>query len=336
MDEPSEVKFVAKQHISLPEVIVLSMNMHGIIEIPGFPELERMSSLKRKRPISDLLHPIYVERIPKEMTLIKMNATALGVPNYQRMEEAIKYNQLIMDVLEKYPRIKAGTERDISICEQFVREVAGLIKDEYIKYHLTHCSDATPSDACLKTYFDGRQEDLPIRQAFIQQLLSPFSYTTKVYHSGDRFTNKAYTRETQHMRAFEKKFSKDLECTILNKYGQKDLLGLLSPQLKVVDAAQLEDEHYLHLSNIIHALKLYGVKTILLFDLTCSVLADKNTFYYLGNDYPRLQNIYTIEDLESRLLTQNPENFPGGSRFKRRKRSHKIVRKGKKSKHDLL
>ena len=246
MTETSDdIHFVLDKRISLPKVIVLSMNMHGIIEIPGFPELERMSSLKKPRPISDLLHPIYVERIPEEITLIKMNATALGVPNYQRVEEAIKYNQLIMDVLDTYPRIKAGTETNISICVQFVREVAGLIKDEYIKYHLTHSADSTPDPACLKKYFDGRQEDLPIREAFIQQLLSPYSYTTKVYHSGDKYTNKAFTRETQHMRAFETKFSKDLECTILNKYGQKDLLGLLSPHLKVVDESQLEDEHYL-------------------------------------------------------------------------------------------
>lgn len=325
MTETTHIHFVLDKRISLPKVIVLSMNMHGIIEIPGFPELERISSLKKPRPISDLLHPIYVERIPEEMTLIKMNATALGVPNYQRVEEAIKYNQLIMDVLDQYPRIKAGTETNISICEQFVREVAGLIKDEYIKYHLTHSADATPDPTCLKKYFDGRQSDLPIREAFIQQLLSPYSYTTKVYHSGDRYTNKAFTRETQHMRDFETKFSKDLECTILNKYGQKDLISLLSPYLKVLDTSQLKDDHYLHLSNIIHALNLYGVKTILLFDLTCSVLADKNTFYYIGNHYPRLQNIYTIEDLERRLL-HDPVNFPGGGRI----RKHKCSRHKKK------
>ena len=234
-----------------------------------------------------------------------------------------------MDVLEKYPRIKAGTEPNISICEQFVREVAGLIKDAYIKYHLTHGADSTPSQANLKKYFDDRQEDLHIREAFIQQLLSPYSYTTKVYRSGDRYTNKAYTRETDQLRKFKTKFSKDLECSILNKYGQKDLIGLLSPFLRHNDASQVEDAHYLHLSNIIHVLKLYGVKTILLFDLTCSVLADKNTFHYLGNEYPRAQNIYTIEDLERRLLTENPENFPGGG-FKGHRFSKKKNMRNKK------
>jgi len=330
MTETTDVQFVLDKHVSLPKVIVLSMNMHGIIEIPRFPELERISSLKRKRPMSDLLNPIYVERMPEEMTLIKMNATAVGVPNYQRVEEAIKYNQLIMDVLDSYPRIKAGTELNIATCEQFVREVAALIKEEYIKYHLTHSTDSTPSQANLKAYFDSRQEDLPIREAFIQQLLSPFSYATKVYRAGDRYTNKAYTRKTHHMREFDTKFSKDLECTILNKYGQKDLLGLLSKHLKVNESALVKDSHYLHLSNIIHALQLYGVKTILLFDLTCSVLADKNTFHYIGNDYPRVQNVYTIEDFERRLLTENPENFPGGGKSKNSRK--KIFAKRKKSK----
>jgi hypothetical protein len=331
MSEETDVKFVINKSISLPEVIVLSINLHGIIEIPGFPNLERLKSLKSETSIIDLLVPIHIDRIPEEMTLIKMNATALGVPNYQRVDEAIKYNKIILDILEKYPSIKAGIERDISICEMFVREAAAHIKEEYIKDHITHSDDTSRvSKSCLHKYFDGHQEDLHIREAFIQQLLSPYSYRTKLYRSGDRYTDKAFTRETKDTRDFDKKFSKDLECSILNKYGQKDLIGLLSPHLKLTDESQLEDTHYLHLSNIIHVLKHYGVKTILLFDLTCSVLADKNTRHYLGNEYPSAQNIYTIEDLERRLLTDNPVNFPGG-RF-RRKMSKKKIKNRKISK----
>lgn len=333
MTEETDVKFSMKTHLSLPEVIVLSMNMHGIIEIPGFPNLDRMKTLKSGDSIVDLLKPIFTGQIPQDMTLIKMNATALGVPNYQRVDEPVKYNQIIMDTLDKYPRIKAGTEKDISICEKFVREVAALIKEAYIKDHITHSDDTSRvSKSCLQKYFDGHQEDLHIREAFIHQLLSPYSYTTKVYRSGDVYTDKAFTRETKDSRTFENKFSKDLECSILNKYGQKDLIGLLSPHLKLTDESQLEDQHYLHLSNIIHVLKLYGVKTILLFDLTCSVLADKNTRHYLGDEYPLKQNIYTIEDLERRLLTENPEHFPGGRKISKKKnmKNRKISNRNKK------
>jgi hypothetical protein len=320
MTEETDVQFSIKTHLSLPEVIVLSMNMHGIIEIPGFPNLERMKTLKSGDSIVDLLKPIFTDQIPENMTLIKMSATSLGVPNYQRVDEAIKYNQIIMDTLEKYPLIKSGIEKNLSICEKFVREVASLIKEAYIKDHITHCDDTSRvSKSCLQKYFDGHQEDLHIREAFIQQLLSPYSYNTKVYHSGDVYTDKAFTRETKDSRTFEKKYSKDLECSILNKYGQKDLIGLLSPDLKLTDESQVEDDHYLHLSNIIHMLKHYGVKTILLFDLTCSVLADKNTRHYLGNEFPKKQNIYTIEDLESRLLTDNPQHFPGGRKISKKK-----------------
>ena len=331
MTEETDVKFVINKSISLPEVVVLSMNMHGIIEVPGFPELERIKTLKSGFSIVDLLIPINVDRIPEEMTLIKMNATALGVPNYQRVDEPVKYNQIIMDTLEKYPLIKEGIEKDISICEKFVREVAALIKDAYIKDHITHSDDTSRvSKACLQKYFDGHQEDLHIREAFIQQLLSPYSYRTKVYNSGDIYTDKAFTRETKDSRTFENKFSKDLECSILNKYGQKDLIGLLSPHLKLTDESRVNDHHYLHLSNIIHVLKHYGVKTILLIDLTCSVLADKNTRHYLGNDYPATQNIYTIEDLEKRLLTENPQHFPGGRNgLKRKVSKKKNIRKRK-------
>ena len=83
MSEETDVEFVINKSITLPEVIVLSMNMHGIIEVPGFPDLERMKTLKTGASIVDLLTPINVDRIPENMTLIKMNATALGVPNYQ-------------------------------------------------------------------------------------------------------------------------------------------------------------------------------------------------------------------------------------------------------------
>lgn len=338
MAEATDVEFVINKSLTLPEVIVLSMNMHGIIEIPGFPELDRITTLKTKTPLSDLLVPINVDRIPEEMTLIKMNATALGVPNYQRVDEPVKYNQIIMDLLESYPDIKAGTEKNILVCEKFVREVASLIKEAYIKDHITHNLETSRvSKACLKKYFDGHQEDLHIRKAFIQQLLSPYSYTTKVYRSGDLYTDKAFTRETKDTRMFNQKFSKDLECSILNKKGQKDLIGLLSPHLKLNDESQVEDDHYLHLSNIIHVLKHYGVKTILLFDLTCSVLADKNTRHYIGNQYPLAQNIYTLEDLESRLLTENPQNFPGGGLKRKvsKKKQKKIIKNRKVSKHFL-
>lgn len=338
MTEATDVEFVIHKSFTLPEVIVLSMNMHGIIEVPGFPELDRITTLKTKTPLSDLLVPINVDRIPKEMTLIKMNATALGVPNYQRVDEPVKYNQIIMDLLEKYPLIKSGTEKNILVCEKFVREGASLIKEAYIKDHITHNLETSRvSKACLKKYFNGHQEDLHIREAFIQQLLSPYSYTTKVYGSGDLYTDKAFTRETKDTRMFKQKFSKDLECSILNKKGQKDLIGLLSPHLKLNDESQVEDDHYLHLSNIIHVLKHYGVKTILLFDLTCSVLADKNTRHYIGNQYPLAQNIYTLEDLESRLLTENPQNFPGGGLKHKhsKKQTKKNIKNRKISKHFL-
>jgi len=330
MTESTDVKFDLTKSLSLPEVIVLSMNMHGVIEVPGFPDLARLSTLKSRPPFSELLIPINYNRVPEEMTLIKMSATAIGVPNYQKVEEAVLYNQIIMDTLEKYPLIKAGTEKDISNCHKFVRETSAIIKDEYIKYHITHSDEVSRvSKSDQQKYLDGHQEDIHIREAFIQQLLSPYSYKTKIYNSGDIYTDKAFTRETKDSRLFENKFTKDLECSILNKYGQKDLIGLLSPHLKLTDEALVEDDHYLHLSNIINVLKHYGVKTILFFDFTCSVLVDQNTFYMFGHHYPAQQNIYTIEDLGSHLLTDNPRHYPGGG-LKRNISKKKLSKRYKK------
>jgi len=311
------VKLVVRHDVRLPEVIVLSMNLHGIIEIE-MPDLSTTSKLREQIGLSDILHPRHVGQIPEDLTLIKMNAVALGVSNFLSPLEIRQEIDIIITELTnpKFANIANGTEKNVDVCKRFADIVALNMKHKIFR-NITGQPDTTRLtreniDTYLKLPKGSLTVDVEQRRAYFEQLMSNFSYTTKIYRPGDLYTDKAYTRECLKAKPFTVQMTGDLQCRVMNMRGQIDIIDFLFPELKVSQGSLLIDDNTIYLSSIINGLKAYGVKVVIFFDATCSVLGNLKTGDQLGRDYPENRNIYTIEDLGQRLLTNNPQNFPGG------------------------
>lgn len=318
----SKVRSVIKKDIRLPEVIVLSMNLHGIIEIE-MPDLSTTSKLREPIILSDILIPKYIGQIPPDITLIKMNAVSLGVSNFlSPLEIRQEIDMIIREISKsKYVNIEKGTEKNIEICKSFVDAVATNMKHQIFRNVTGHAETTLLTRENIETYIRLPKGILPPdaeqRRAYFEQLLTEFSYNTKIYRPGDLYTDKTYTRECVLAKRFNVEDAGELQCKVINMRGQMDIIDFLFPDLKVSQGTLLKDDHTIYLSSIINGLKAYGVKIIIFFDATCSVLGRLSTGAQLGRDYPENKNIYTIGDLRHRLLQTNPQNFPGGNRRKR-------------------
>ena len=340
-DGSKRVRHVIRPGYKLPEVIVLAMNFHGFIEIE-MPDLTKTSKLRDPVRLDDILRPNHIGQIPDGITLVKMNAVALGVSNYLSATEVRQEIDIIIRELDNPPfkNIENGTEKNVDVCKHFADSVAMNMKQQ-IFMNITGNTDTTrltrenidayiklgKSDSTSDSESDSTS-DSEQRYAYFDQLMSDFSYTSKIYRPRDLYTDKVYTRETIIAKRFNIQASGELQCRAMNMRGHIDIVDFLFPDLRVSQGSLIKDDNTIYLSSIIDGLKAYGVKIIIFLDSTCSVLGSLITGHQLGKEYPENRNIYRIADLGQRLLRDNPENFPGGSRNK--KTSKKI---GKKKKH---
>jgi hypothetical protein len=326
-----KIRHVVKKDIKLPDVIVLTMNFHGIIEME-MPDLITASKLREPIRLSDILIPKHIGTIPAGITLVKMNAVALGVSNFLSPPEIRQEIDMIITELSnpKFENIANGTEKNVEVCKNFSEVVAQNMKQQIFRNITGNVDTTRLTRDNIETYIRLPKGDLPSnaeqRYAYFDQLMTDFSYTTKIYRPGDLYTDKTFTRECLKAKQFDAQVSGDLQCKVINMRGQMDIIDFLFPDLKVSQGSLIVDDHTLYLSSIIDGLKAYGVKIIIFFDSTCSVLGNLNSGIHLGRDYPANQNIYTIEDLKHHLLTTNPKNFPGGS-FKKMSKKQKYNKK---------
>ena len=106
VDDKDSIKSISlsSEERKIPEVVVLSMNLHGFIEIP-LPEIDQVSKLRQTPDKLDMLRALYTQPVPTGMTLIQMRATALGVSNYLSPEDVEAQNSLIIETLMQYPKM---------------------------------------------------------------------------------------------------------------------------------------------------------------------------------------------------------------------------------------
>jgi len=130
----TKVRAVIREGVKLPDVIVLSMNLHGIIEIE-MPDLTTTSKLREAIKLSDILIPKHIAQIPSDITLIKMNAVALGVSNFLSPLEIRQEIDMIIRELSKpkYINIEKGMEKNIDVCKSFVNAVAINMKHQIFR-----------------------------------------------------------------------------------------------------------------------------------------------------------------------------------------------------------
>jgi hypothetical protein len=251
-----------------------------------------------------------------------MNAVALGVSNFLSPLEIRQEIDMIIRELSKpkYINIEKGMEKNIDVCKSFVNAVAINMKHQIFRNVTGHAETTVLTRDNIETYIRLPKgvltPDAEQRRAYFDQLMTEFSYNTKIYRQGDFYTDKAYTRECVLAKRFNAEDAGELQCKVINMRGQMDIIDFLFPDLKVSQGTLLKDDHTIYLSSIVNGLKSYGVKIIIFFDATCSVLGKLSTGDQLGRDYPENKNIYTIGDLRQHLLQTNPKNFPGGGRKK--------------------
>jgi hypothetical protein len=313
---------VLSQTVQLPKVVVLSMNMHGFIEIPK--EVKGMIIKLGTIPTTGEMRTAYTAQVPNDMTIIQMRATALGVSNYLSATRVEQQNAIIINTLSKYPNVENGTEKDINKCLAFANEVAANIKASMLKrYDLV-----LPFPEQQAKILDLYREEPKERIAFLQQLISPFSYRVKLYNTGDTYTDKLFTRDSEEMRHIDSDFTGDLECRIMNLRGLPDVLGYISPLYQPTRSTGIEDRHTISMSRIVQFLRHNGVQTVIFLDSTCSNVGFK--LASLGVEFPRNMNIYDDPNIASLFLADEVPNFPGGSR-KQKKSSIKKQNKKRKS-----
>lgn len=300
---------VVSQTIPLPNAVVLSMNMHGFVEIPK--EVKDMIKKLGTIPTTGEMRTAYTAQVPDNMTIIQMRATALGVSNYLSAPRVEQQNAIIINTLSKYPNIENGTEKDIHKCIAFAKEVAANIKASMLKrYDLV-----IPFPEQQAKILDLYRKEPKERIAFLQQLISPYSYRVKLYNTGDTYTDKLFTRDSEEMRHIDSDFTGDLECRIMNLRGLPDVLGYISPLFQPTRSTGIEDRHTISMSSIVQFLKHNGVQTVIFLDSTCSNVGFKLSS--LGVHFPRKMNIYDDPNIASLFLANEVPNFPGGTRKKK-------------------
>ena len=328
----------------LPEVVVLSMNLHGFIEIP-LPEKDQVSKLRQTPDKLDMLRALYTQPVPIGMTLIQMRATALGVSNYLSPEDVEAQNNLITKTLMKYPTIESGVEKKVEVCEQFAKDVSGKLKQHmFDEYELNSTVPAQrkkiaeiisehKEEARLRMLKDPDEKDeTPEETAFFHQLISPYSYRVKVYRENEVYTDKQFVRDSEHLHQLDSVLTGELECRIMNMRGSPDILRILSPDFRADRGSLVQDRHMIHLSTILNYLNSRGVKKVIFLDSTCSVIGNKYTYGTLGSEYPRQMNIYDDPDFARLFLADTVPNFPGGNK----KIKSKKIRRSRRYKKQII
>ena len=346
VDDKDSIKSISlsSEERKIPEVVVLSMNLHGFIEIP-LPEIDQVSKLRQTPDKLDMLRALYTQPVPTGMTLIQMRATALGVSNYLSPEDVEAQNSLIIETLMQYPKIATGSEQTVEACERFAKDVSKKLKQHmFDEYELNASLPAQQTKiasiiaehreaARLRMLKDPKEKDeTPEESAFFHQLISDYSYGVKVYRENEVYTDKQFVRDSEHLHQLDSVLTGELECRIMNMRGSPDILRILSPDFRADRGALVQDRHMVHLSTILNYLHSRGVKKVIFLDSTCSVIGNKYTYGTLGSDYPRQMNIYDDPDYARLFLADNVPNFPGGNKKNksRKIRRSRRIHKGKK------
>jgi hypothetical protein len=332
---------ISSEERKLPNVVVLSMNLHGFIEIP-LPEIDQVSKLRHTPDKLDMLRALYIQPVPIGMTLIQMRATALGVSNYLSPDDVEAQNNLITETLMQYPTIDHGVEQNVEVCENFAKDVSQKLKQQmFDEYELNATGPAQRKkiesiiaehreEARKRMLKDPKEKDeTPEEAAFFHQLISPYSYRVKVYRENELYTDKQFLRDSEHLHQLDSVYTGELECRILNMRGSPDILRILSPDFRADRGALVQDRHVVHLSTILNYLHSKGVTKVIFLDSTCSVIGNKYTYGTLGSEYPRQMNIYDDPVYAQLFLADNVPNFPGGhtkNKSKKIKRSRRIHR----------
>jgi hypothetical protein len=346
VDDKDSIKSISRssEERKLPEVVVLSMNLHGFIEIP-LPAIDQVSKLRQIPDKIDMLRALYVQPVPPGMTLIQMRATALGVSNYLSPEDVEAQNNLITKTLMKYPTIVNGIEQDVEVCERFAKDISGKLKqhmlDEYEingtgpaqRKKIATIIEEKKEDARKRMLKDPKEKDeTPEEAAFFHQLISPYSYRVKVYRESQLYTDKQFVRDSEHLHQLDSVLTGELECRIMNVRGSPDVLRILSPDFRADKGALVQDRHMIHLSTILNYLHSMGVKKVIFLDSTCSVIGNKYTYGTLGSEYPRQMNIYDDPDFARLFLADTVPNFPGGNK----KNKSKKIRRSRRYKKQII
>ena len=334
---------VSSEERKLPEVVVLSMNLHGLIEIP-LPVKEQSDKLRLTPDKLGMLRAVYTQPVPTGMTLIQMRATALGVSNYLSPTDVEEQNSLITKTLMRYPAIDEGIEPSDKVCEIFATDVAGKLKQHMFDAYELNCTGPAQrkrietiiaehkEDAIERMKKDPKEKDeTPEESAFFHQLISDYSYRVKVYKEGEVYTDKQFVRDSEHLHQIDSILTGELECRIMNMRGSPDILRILSPDFRADRGALVQDRHMVHLSTILNYLNSRGVKKVIFLDSTCSVVGNKYTYGTLGSDYPRQMNIYDDPDYARFFLAESVPNFPGGNK-KNKSKKRRSCRKHKNKK----
>ena len=332
---------ISTEERKLPEVVVLSMNLHGFIEIP-LPDIDQVTKLRQIPDKIGMLRALYTQLVPTGMTLVQMRATALGVSNYLSPEDVQSQNEIITATMLKYPAIDKGIEQNVAVCEKFANDVATKLKQHmYDEYELnvslpaqrkrisTIIAEHVEESRISKLKNPDEIDSTPEEAAFFHQLITPYSYRVKVYTENQLYTDKQFVRDSEYLHQLDSAFTGELECRILNMKGSPDILRIISPDFRADRGTLVQDRHIIHLSTILNYLNLRGVKKVIFLDSTCSVIGNKYTYGTLGSEYPRRMNIYDDPDFAKLFLADDVPNFPGGNKkhkskkIKRSRRIHK-------------
>jgi hypothetical protein len=298
-----------------PKTIVLSLTTHGLIVVGMWPVSMRPKMF----------------RVPRDITLVKMNAVMPTICNHVNEADVVHINELITDKINGMPVLDAKDLRQI--CEDIRPELLKY-SDSSIAGLYSSIKEKLKKKERGEVLTEEEGEALEREQAYLHSVDRGYII---IDGTGSEMINKQYVRDNKDaLNPFG-----DWQIKALNLPGQPDLINEIERENGRMTGARV-GEATTSLEEIINFCASRGSDRILIFDLTCSNVTTDSSYeredFFKGKDADRARRAYAQDILESAVKwggtkkkrtlkkTQKPKKTKNSNR-KIRKNSNRNIRK---------